>query len=104
MEKFTDRPDYGYYTPKTDSNKEETLKSRSPKQVIVKDMQLDRNVIVRKKKKRNCAEFVKLNSLGRREENKEPLDTRYETNDTVTTVVQENASLGMVYSGNKEEY
>ena len=29
MEKFTGSPDYGYYTPKTDSHKEKKLKSRS---------------------------------------------------------------------------
>ena len=29
MEKFTVRPDYGYYTPKTESPKEKNLKSRS---------------------------------------------------------------------------
>ena len=33
--KFTGCPDYGYYTPKTDSHKEKYLKSRSPKQVTV---------------------------------------------------------------------
>ena len=33
------RQDYGYYTPKTDSHKEENLKSMSSKQVIVNGMQ-----------------------------------------------------------------
>ena len=45
--KFTGRPDYGYYTPKTDSHKEEYLKSRSPKQVTVRS----HTEIIRKKKK-----------------------------------------------------
>ena len=53
--KFTGRPDCGYYTSKTDSHKEENLKSRSPKQVIVNGTQLHRNVTVRKKKKRSYA-------------------------------------------------
>ena len=52
------RPDYGYYTPKTDSHKEENLKSMSWKQVIVNGMQLHRNVTVRKKG--SYAEFVRV--------------------------------------------
>ena len=67
-------------------------------------MQLHRNVIVLKKKKKSCAEFVKLNSFGRKEENKEPPDTRYKKNDNVTTIFQENISLGTVCNDNKEEY
>ena len=46
-----DRLGYGYCTPKTDSHKEEKLKIRSWKQVIVNNMQFYRKVTVRQKKK-----------------------------------------------------
>ena len=72
-DKFTGRPDYGYYTPKN-------LKSRSPKQLIVNSTQLHRNVTFHKKKKRSYAEIVKLNNPKRGEDNKESLDPRYEKN------------------------
>ena len=57
--KFTGQPDYGYYTPNTGSHKEENLKNRSPKEVIVNDMQLQRNVTVHKQKKGSYEEIVK---------------------------------------------
>ena len=65
--KFMGCPDYGYYTPKTESLKEKNLKSRSPKQVTVNDTQSHRNVTVRKKNKRSYAEIVKLNNSQRTE-------------------------------------
>ena len=102
--KFTGRPDYGYYTPKTESLKEKILKSRSPKQVTVNDTQLHRNVTVRKKKKRSYAEIVKLNNSERTEENKESLDTGYKKNGKVTSLGQEEVSLEKMCNGNKEEY
>ena len=49
-------------------------------------------------------EIVKLNNSERREENKESLDTGYEKNGKVTTIVQEILSLEKVCNGNKEEY
>ena len=56
-------PDYGYYTPKTDPLKEENLKNRSSKQVIVNATQVHRNLTVCKKKKRSYIEIAKLNNL-----------------------------------------
>ena len=82
---FTGRPYYGYHTPKIDSYKEENFKSKLPKQVIVNDTQLHRNVTVRKNKRRSYVENVKIpkkvSRSKKREENKEPLDTGYEKND-----------------------
>ena len=60
-------PDYGYYSPKTKSHKEENIKSKSPKQVTVNGTQLHRSVTARKKKKRSYVEIVKLNDYKRTE-------------------------------------
>ena len=80
------------------------LKSRSPKQVIVNGTQLHRTVTVRKKKNRSYAEIVTLNNSERTEEKKESLDTGYEQNGKVTSIVQEKISLEKICNGNKEEY
>ena len=78
--KFMGHPDYGYYTPKTDSRKKENLKTRSPKQVIVNDRQLHRNFRVSKNKKRSYVEIIKINNSKRREKYKESLVAEYKKN------------------------
>ena len=54
--------------------------------------------------KRNYAEIIKLNISERTEENKESLNTGYEKNGKVTSIVQEKVSLEKICNGNKEEY
>ena len=53
------------------------IESNSHSIHIFNESHLHGNVIVRKEKKTSYAEFVKENSSGRTEENKEPLDTGY---------------------------
>ena len=67
----------GVIHPKLTPIKKKNFKSSSLNQVIVNELHLHGNVIVRKEKKTSYAEFVKENSSGRTEENKEPLDTGY---------------------------
>lgn len=59
---FTGRPDYGSYILKTDSHKEENLKTKSPKQVTFNGTQLYRNVTPCKKKERGYVEIAKLDN------------------------------------------
>ena len=44
MEKFTGRPDYGYYTPKTESHKEKNFKKQVIKTSNCQEYAVEQNI------------------------------------------------------------
>ena len=82
--KFTNRPSYGYYSPKVDPPHQQVLVSNPKEVVAANDLSnLHRNVTTRKnkRKKKSYAEIVKEKISERRGDKQKTLATEYKKND-----------------------